>query len=1044
MEDEGPEEAIDEPMQAADEAARSGETDLAPGARLGRYEVISPLGEGGMGHVHRARDTALGRDVAIKLLNPTVLASDSGRSRFEREARAAAALKHRNIVTVHDIGEDRGRPFIVMELVDGETLRAKMAAGCGLDECLPWAAQIAAALTAAHEAGIAHRDLKPENVIIDAQGEAQIVDFGLAGLEGAGAKQDSDEPTLTRLTGAGFLMGTLGYMSPEAASGESTDYRSDQFALGAILFEMVTGRRFFEGKTPQEVLIATLQTGAPDPSELRKAPAGLQVFLERCLARTPEGRWEKTADLLAALERLLEEPEPDIASAPALPKPLTELVGRGAEREAIRGLLIDQGVRLVTLTGPGGGGKTRLALQVAEDLFGPFDGRVYFVELGAIRDAALVLPALGRELGAAGDRAPIDAIRAELSSAKAPSLVVLDNFEQVVSAARDLGELLAKVEGLSLLVTSREVLRIYGEYDFPVEPLAYPRGSSLPPLEELERYPAVALFAARARAAKPSFALSAANAPAVIELCARLDGLPLALELAAARVRTLTPQAMLARLEARKSLLTSGARDLPARQQTLRATIDWSHELIGEGERTLLRRLGVFVGGFTLEAAEAVANGYGDLDIDVVDGVTSLVDKSLVQAVESPDEDSRFILLETIREFCQEKLGENDEQDQMGKAHAAYYLLIAEEGGAELARGGGAQWLETFQIELDNCRSALDWLTANGEAEWGLRLALGLFDYWDRTGQLIEGQHRYNKLLALPASHEHKRLRARGLFSASTFAATRSLLDEALGLQEESLELYREIGDLRGQAVALNGIGINCSTNSFDHERARKTFAEAIDLWKELDEEVGYARSLSNLAWVCKTEGELTEARRMYREAGEIFGAVGNPTEAAWAVDHEADVVVESGDLEKATALYRDALEQFEQLGYRWGVATTLADLAAVAASQSDWSESTRLARGALEIFAKLDHKRGVARLFESLAVAALDRGAPEIGLTLIASAGTLRQRLGVPLSGDERTVLDDAVERLTAAAGGKAAKAAWTAGESRPVAEVVRLALDF
>ena len=1030
--------------RAAGEVASHGTTEVAPGQRLGRYEIVSPLGAGGMGHVYRARDHALDRDVAIKLLNPAVLASEAGRSRFEREARAAAALKHRNIVTVHDVGEDQGRPYIVMELVDGETLRAKMGAGATLEACLPWALQITAALAVAHAAGIVHRDLKPENVIIDLEGEAQIVDFGLARLEGAGVIPVAEKTTLTRLTGAGVLMGTLGYMSPESVMGGSTDFRTDQFALGAILYEMAAGRRYLEGTTPQELMVATVQYQGPEEERLRGLRPELSAIIERCLALEARDRWSDTTKLLEALQGLVAAPAATTPRAPELPKPRTELIGRERERAAIQRLFAEDRVRLVTLTGPGGSGKTRLALQCAEDLLELFEGRVFFIELGAIRDPALVMPAFGRELGASGDRAPIDAIRAELSSTPGPTLLVLDNFEQVISAAREVGELLAKVEGLSLLVTSREVLRIYGEYDFPVEPLAYPQGSTLPPLETLAQYPAVELFTARARAAKPSFKLTAKNASAIVELCARLDGLPLALELAAARARTLTAPAMLARLEARKSLLTSGARDLPARQQTLKATIEWSYGLIEESERTLLRRLGVFVGGFTLEAAEAVTNGYGDLEIDVMDGVTSLVEKSLVQPIESPSGEGRFTLLETIREFCLEELAVHEESADMSRAQAAYFVLLAEEVGAALARGGGGSFLETFRIELDNCRSALDWLTENGEAEWGLRLALGLFDYLDRTGHLIEGQLRFKRLLALPGSHSHKRLRARGLFSAAAFAATRSILEEAMALQEEGLELYRELSDVRGQAVTLNAIGIAGSTNRFDHNRARQAFTEALELWKKLEDQVGYARTLSNLAWVCKTEGEFDEARTMYREAGEIFGAGGNGIDAAWAVNHEADVAFESGEIDEAVVLYEAALEQFEALGYRWGTATTLGDLAAVAAKRSDWAEATDLARRGIEIFAALDHKRGVARLLEALAVAALDRGAPEVGLTLVANAGVLRHRLGVELPDADRSALDDAVEQLTASAGDEAAKAAWAAGESAPVEEVVRLALEF
>lgn len=1037
--------------EAAARVVPGGDPSLPSGKTLGRYELVSPLGKGGMGHVYRARDSALEREVAIKLLNPATLASASGRRRFEREARATAALNHRNIVTIHDVGEDDGRPYIVMELVEGATLRFRLASGCGLDDCLAWAVQIAAALTAAHEAGIAHRDLKPENVIIDREGEAQIVDFGLARPDSAASLASEEDPTLTELTGAGLLMGTLGYMSPEAAAGESTDYRADQFALGAMLFEMVTGKRYLTGETARDLVMATLGSSPARHPDLAGVSAELRPILERSLAPDRRQRWERTSDLLAALQRVAARPDPPVRPGATLPKPRTELVGRDAEREWLRGLLVDRDVRLVTLTGPGGSGKTRLALAVAEDLRAEFEDRVYFVELGAIRDHELVLPAVAREVGAGSDRSPIEAVRAELAGNEGPSLVVLDNFEQVVSAARELGELLAKVESLRLLVTSREILRVYGEYDFPVEPLAYPQGGALPEVSELARYPAVALFVARARAAKAGFELDQENAPSVVELCARLDGLPLAIELAAARARTLNPRDMLARLAARKSLLTAGARDLPARQRTLRATIDWSYDLIDEEEKILLRRLGVFVGGFTAEAAEAVTNGYADLEIDILDGLTSLVDKSLVQVIDGPDGESRFTLLETIREFCVERLTEEEGSEKVSKAHAAFYVLVAEESGVELARGRPGRWLETIRAELDNCRSALDWLTANGEAEWGLRLALGLFDVWDRTGRVMEGQLHYERLLALPASHELTKLRARGLFSAAAFAAARGCYDKAIGFQEEALELNRELGDVRGQAVTLNALGIEASerrrsagANVSDLGKAREAFSEALELWQELGDELGYARTLSNLASISKDEGELAEASSMYHRAGEILSRHGDVTGAAWAVNYQADVAVADGDLDRAIQLYRSALARFEELEYPWGIATTLADLAAALARTGDREDATRLEQRSLEIFAELDHKRGLARVLESLAAEALERDRPEEGLTMIASAGTLRDRLGVPFSGEERAAVEGLIDALTAAAGKEGAKSAWNDGLTRPVGDVVRLALEL
>lgn len=1025
--------AIGEAAEGVSDLLATGRAPLESGARLGRYEIISPAGKGGMGHVYRARDQSLGREVALKLLNPILLATEAGRSSFEREARAVAALRHPNLVTIHDVGEADGQPFIVMEMIEGETLREKMRRAPDEGEYLPWVIQIADGLAAAHEAGVVHRDLKPDNVIIDADGTARIIDFGVARLDERMAA--ASDRVATDPEGP---MGTLGYLSPESASGQGADHRADQFSLGAILYEFVSRETPIRGDTPQELFEATLEGARVDSERLAGAPAGLHEIIERCLKKDPAHRYPDTYDLLADLRRLA-----PFGSIGMPPSPRTRLIGRDTERDAIRRLIVDERRRLVTLTGPGGCGKTRLALQVMNDLRDHFGSRIFFVELAAIREAGLVVPTIARALGETGDRPSLDALSDLLPNSAEPCLVVLDNFEQVVAAAPEVGELLAKLDNVSLLVTSREVLRLYGEHDITVEPLASPPPSSGGSIEKITAYPAVTLFTERARAINAAFQLGPANAAQVAELCRRLDGLPLALELAAARSRTLSPGEILARLESWKGLLAAGARDAPERHRTLRATLDWSYELVDEREGVLFRRLGVFAGGFTLEAAEAVANGYGDLGVDVVDGMASLVDKSLVQVVPGFGDETRYTLLETVSEFARDKLAEHDELERTRRAHAAYFVLLAEEGGAELARAPGAEWLQRFRLEHDNCRAALDWLTETGAAEWGLRLALGLFDFWDRTGYVIEGELRFGRLLALAESHRRKRLRARGLFAAAAFAASRAVLEVAVDLQEEALELYREVGDLRGQAVVLNGIGIRAATNGFDYAKARDAFTRALEIWSQLEDRTAYARSLSNLAWVLKCDGEYKEAQDRYRQAGEVFAAEGNAIDAVWAVNHEADVLAEAGEPESAAALYQDALDRFEALGYAWGGAATMADLATLAAQGANWKSSTRWARRALERFVDLGHERGMARLFEVLAVAAAADDRAETSLALVAGATVLRHRHGVALAPTEQTALDTTVAQMRERAGETAAQAAWTRGEATTLEALVRLALE-
>ncbi|MGA8233117.1 MAG: protein kinase, partial [Candidatus Acidiferrales bacterium] len=611
---------------------------LAQGTKLGSYEIVAPLGAGGMGEVYRAHDTRLKRSVAIKIL-PAEFSADRDRlHRFEREARSASGLNHPNIITIYELGQDGSTRYIAMELVEGKTLGELLVAGLlPIRKVIEIATQVAEGLAKAHEAGIAHRDIKPANLMVSDDGFVKILDFGLAKLASASGEVSETLAVSTWQTRPGQVLGTVQYMSPEQASGGELDFRSDQFSFGLVLYEMVTGKRAFGRSTAAETMVAILREqaesiGVQNPD----VPAPLCWAIERCLEKEPDKRYASTRDLareLAAIrDRLSEKAAKPVETRPTnIPVQRTGFVGREKEVAAAKELLRRQGVRLVTVTGPGGIGKTRLAVQVASGLVEHFPGGIHFVPLSPISDPGLIASVIIQALGIreAGGQSPLAILKKNLlDSLRTPMLLLLDNFEHLVQAAPTLAELLAMGSHLKILVTSRTALHVYGEHEFPVPPLALPDSRSMPPVESLAQYPAVALFVQRAVAVKPDFELNRENAPAVAEICARLDGLPLAIELAAARIKVLSLSSMRTRLASRLQLLTGGARDLPQRQQTLRATIDWSYDLLSAAEQKLLRRLSVFVRGCTLEGVEAVCDTKGDLHLDLLDGMASMVDKS--------------------------------------------------------------------------------------------------------------------------------------------------------------------------------------------------------------------------------------------------------------------------------------------------------------------------------------------------------------------------------------------------------------------------------
>jgi predicted ATPase/DNA-binding winged helix-turn-helix (wHTH) protein len=709
------------------------------------------------------------------------------------------------------------------------------------------------------------------------------------------------------------------------------------------------------------------------------------------------------------------------------PTPRTSLVGREQQVAEVGELLLRDDVRLLSLTGPGGAGKTRLAVAVAAAIADKFAAGVQFVNLSSITNPDLVAIALADalEIQQVANCSVPQLIGEQLKNS-GPFLLVLDNFEQVLPAATVVAETLEACPSLKVLVTTRSCLRIYGEQEFPVAPL--PQNS------------AIELFKQRAAGVWPDFAIAPENVIAVREICARLDGLPLAIELAAARTRVLSPSAILDRLRSRLQLLTGGALDLPERQQTLRKAIDWSHDLLNDPEQKLFRRLAVFVGGCTLEAAEAVCNTSRDLGVDLFDGLSSLVDKNLVQRVDRKETEPRFEMLETIREYALERLTEADEHPATRRSHAAFCLVLAEEGNPELGQTDRTRWLTQCDAEIDNLRFALDWLFETRDMDWGFRLCVALFRFWDMREHLSEGRARLETILRLSGSERSKdRARVSQFIGALTTA--QGDYQAAEFFLEQSRALYEDIGDQSGIAASLNALGISARDRG-EYDAAQKNFERSIVCWRVLSDQSALARCLHNLANAAKVRGDYRRAREALSEATDIFHLVGDRQGAAWSLSQEGDIARAQDDMIAARALYQCALLAFREAGDQWGAARSLTDLGSIDCERGDHPAAHSAYREALQTFAGLGHRRGAARALEGSACLALAQGQADRALKLAGAAEHLRQSISAPLPPAEQLKLGDMLRPAWKELGEKG-KTLWSEGAAMSLEEAIQYSLE-
>lgn len=722
-----------------------------------------------------------------------------------------------------------------------------------------------------------------------------------------------------------------------------------------------------------------------------------------------------------------------------LPVRSTPFIGRAKAVADLVDLLSGENTRLVTLLGPGGMGKTRLSMQVGDALLDTFRNGVCFVNLAPITEAGLVASTIARAIGIreGGGRPPLENLKDYLKDKHL--LLILDNFEQITDAADVVADLLASTTQVKMLVTSRIPLRLRGEREYPLSSLALPEPGVEVNVEEALLYGAIALFVQQAQSVKPTFTLSEENLAAVVEICRRLDGLPLALEIAAARIKLLSPQAMLKRLDQSLTLLVGGARDLPARQQTLRGAIDWSYELLSEDERRTFVKLGVFVGGFTFESADAVCNPDGDLDI--LSGIEVLLNNSLIRQVDTVADEPRFDMLKTIREYALEKQDEAGMQRELSRAHAAYFAQTVAEIDREFYDSNATYWLERVDEEHDNIRAVLTWGIDNPEGlPQAIQMTITMFWFWYRYGHFHEGRAWAERLLSRTEGMEDSPLRTIILSVAGMMAMWQGDLSIANERMIEAARIMATQDDEGIKAVMEMSYGVVLLNQGRDTE-AYHHLVEAIELMDHAGMRWFKATTLVHLANVALGIGKPDEAKKWLDEATPIVESIGEAWQVAFALNNYGEILRTQGEYAKAEDYYKQTEAFYQKADARGDQARLIHTLGYIALHKGDLEEAGRLFRTSLKDFQDLGNKRGMAECLAGLAAVAAQEGDREWSVPLLSAADALLGEMGAAWWPADRVEVRGNRATLEAALDAARFDALWAEGQTMPLHQAMAYA---